>query len=167
MSWAVNCPSCHRQERWQPEGPTVEMEGGQRQPEGHPHLAAWRTVRRSLDGELGPIVGRCSACDQPLVALDSACPETINWTFKTPAGDYQVHKEVLGPSGPIPLDEFDAYMSATYREQPVARPAQTLFTMMVLTLMTVPILLWITTGIIVAIILFNFTSSTQVFVPDF
>lgn len=167
MSWEVHCPSCHRRERWLPDGPLLEQEGGQRQPKGGPELAAWRTIRRSREGELGPVVGRCSACEQPLIATDSACPERAAWTFKTPTGDYTVNGEILGPDGVISAEALETYLSQTYRETVEADPAQTIFTMMVLTFMTVPILLWIVTGIIVATILLNFSASTQVFVPDF
>ena len=167
MSWAVTCPSCHRHERWDSTGHTVEMEGGQRRPHAHPTLAAWRTINRSLRGDCGPVAGRCSACEQPLIAVDEGYPERIQWTFTTPKGEYVAGTELHGPDGQLSLEEFDAYMTMAYPTTSEKNPAQTLFTMTILTFMTVPVLLWVITGIIVATILLNFTSSTQVFVPGF
>jgi hypothetical protein len=167
MSWEVHCPCCLRQERWLPEGPQVEQEGGQRKPADGPELAAWRTIQRARNGELGPVVGRCSGCGQPLVARDPACPEHAAWTFHTPAGEYTVNGEIEGPEGVTTAKALGDYLLETYQESEELTPAQTLFTMTVLSFMTVPILLWIVTGIIVATILLNFSSSTQVFVPDY
>jgi hypothetical protein len=162
----VQCPCCHRSERWKGAARYIELEGGQRQPVGHPHLAAWNTLKRSLSGEIGRVVGACSACGQPLVTAQSVA-NIFSWTFTTTSGDYHVASDVQGPDGHVTLDDFHQKIVAEYYEEEVFEPAQTLFNMTVLGFMTVPIILWVLTGISVALILFNYSASTPVFVPSF
>jgi hypothetical protein len=167
VTLSVECSCCHRQERWNDGDLQVLLEGGQRLPAVHPHLAAWRTLHRSMEGTLGPVLGTCSLCSQPLVAPIGTAQTSIPWTIDTSKGSFLITQEIEGPEGAVSKSDFDSYLNEEYKEIIEFQPGQTLFTMTLLSFMTVPIILWVLTGIAVATILLNFTSSTQVFVPAF
>ena len=162
----VECPCCHRSEHWSGSNHQVDMEGGHRQPAGHPHIAAWNTLRRSLAGEIGRVVGACVACGQPLVTTSNQA-NLYTWTFPMADGEYAVAGGIEGPDGPVSPEAFQQRIMDEFYEEEEFEPAHTLFSMTVLLFMTAPVLLWVVTGIIVAFILFNYSADTQVFVPSF
>lgn len=165
-SMIVHCSCCHRSERWSGSEPVVLLEGGQRKPSQNPHLAAWSTLRRSLSGELGPVVGSCEACGQPLISEDRDA--TIHsWSFTLSDGEYIINGGIKSPSGPMEPEQFHQKMMTQFYEEEEFEPAQTLFSMTVLLLMTAPIILWVLAGITVSMILLNYSSETPVFVPSF
>ena len=76
----VRCICCHRVERWNDGTVTVWTEGGTRRPAGAPVVAAWNTLKRSLQHEIGPVVGKCDACGQPLIGESGMT--WFDWTLE-------------------------------------------------------------------------------------
>ena len=135
----VHCPSCHRRERWDNGQREVESPGGARVPAGHPELAAWRTLRAALQGESAPVVGRCPACDQPMIGEATAVP----WTIHTPEGDLVVDGVLTGPKGKMTVDEANFWVEEQLRERIEVKPGLWLFQASVMSTMLVPIGLWV------------------------
>lgn len=78
----------------------MELAGGARRAAEAPALAAWRILRRSRQGELGPVVAACSRCSQPMVApVGSALPAVEEWRLSTPAGDLVLGERLVLPDG--------------------------------------------------------------------
>jgi hypothetical protein len=124
MNVPVHCPSCHHRAVWWTNDGLIEVVeviqvGGSRQPTTHPTLAAWRTWRASRVGELGPVVGACPACAQPLIADGPGLPAAPPWTLESAAGPFTVSAAaLLGPSGqPV----ADAFVEATLDRELRAR----------------------------------------------
>lgn len=107
----VSCPCCLREERWRGEERVVVTAGGKRRPEGPPELAAWDTALASLRG--GPVVvGRCPACDQPLVAAAPA--RRAPWTVPLPGGPLVVLDRVTADGVELSADEADRRVRAAF-----------------------------------------------------
>ena len=119
----VVCPCCHRSERWTASEHIVELEGGQRQPSRHPHLQAWHTLKRSLAGEIGRVVGACTACGQPLVTDTTTAP-LHQWTFTLNDGDYVVASDISGPNGVVAPEQFHGQMMDTFTKKKSSKPAR-------------------------------------------
>ena len=149
MNTRIHCLSCLRAEDWSGEQRTVVVEGGRRKPAEHPQLAAWNTVKASLRGEIGPVVGPCPACDQPLVA-DGDLP-AHPWTVELPDGPVQVHSADQIPA-------LEPKLKAAFAEK--IRPVEAVFGGAVLTAMTAPVLLWATAFFIVMWFLYNILLGT-------
>ncbi|MBW1879379.1 MAG: hypothetical protein JRI25_07120 [Deltaproteobacteria bacterium] len=113
MSIEVRCPGCHREEEW-PVGETgevvVRLPGGHRRPKEHLVLAAWKTVHRAAGDPYQTVVGRCPACDQPLVSSSSEAP-TFAYVFDLQPGQLVVEGETIhGPAGTMSLDDADRWV---------------------------------------------------------
>lgn len=96
----IRCLTCHHQARWQlgaggPEPIEITQPGGSRQPSVAPELASWRVWARSLRGELGPVVGRCPHCAQPVVTTETQAPWSDPWVLPTPLGEVTVGADQL------------------------------------------------------------------------
>jgi len=88
----------------------VRLPGGHRHPAAHPVLAAWETVRRALEDPQMQVVGRCPACDQPLVS-SSGGATPFTWTFDLPSGLLVVEGDAIcGPEGPMSLEDADRWL---------------------------------------------------------
>ena len=120
----VRCHSCHRIEHWHGDGPAapervdVVVPGGERRPSEPGPLAAWRVLRRARQGALGPVVGACSACDQPLVANDTTFPAMEVWEIPTPAGPLKVGREIVGPDGMVGDEDAERWLETQYPKPP-------------------------------------------------
>lgn len=123
----IRCHCCHRVERWHGEAPPgraapdrveVVVPGGERRPREAAPLTAWRLLRRVRQGELGPVVGACEACGQPLVANDTTFPPMDPWEIATPAGPLLVGREITGPDGPIGEVEAERWLEAQFPKAP-------------------------------------------------
>lgn len=116
----VRCPTCFHRARWSAPDHVdqVLVEGGARRPAGHSSLAAWEVLRRVLDGELGPVIGRCPHCAMPLVAEDEGLPALDAWSLPSPDGTVIVTPEgIRGPDGPLTVDAADAFLRRQLRER--------------------------------------------------
>ena len=111
----VDCGSCHRRERWASGRVDVILPGGQRRPTVHPTWNAWRILKRVRHGDLGPVVGACSACGQPLVASGPALalPE---WMLETPLGNVAVGAELEDPNGTMSEEDVDRFLEGQFRQ---------------------------------------------------
>ena len=134
----VHCPTCLRVERWEDAVQTVVAEGGRRRPSVHPELAAWRTVLASRRGEIGPIVGRCQGCEQPLVGDAGA---SIPWRIVLPEGALHIGDALEGPNGPLPEDLASAQVEAAYAER--TSPGRAAVQGALVASMLAPFLLWL------------------------
>lgn len=105
MSLVVRCLTCHHRARWRdvgaPEPVEVLQTGGSRRPAIPHELAAWRVWARSLRGELGPVVGRCPHCDQPLISEQPDGPSPVSWVLPTPLGEVQIETEQIQLDGEV------------------------------------------------------------------
>lgn len=104
MTAALRCHACLFQAEAQDGGAVgrVLAAGGQRRPSEHPDLAGFRLWVRSLDGQVGPISGRCPACDQPLVREGQGGAASGEWRVTLPAGEFRVGADgAEGPDGPM------------------------------------------------------------------
>lgn len=116
MSAEVSCPSCHHRAVWTEQDgvigvQTVLQEGGARAPTGPPDLTAWHTWRASRASELGPVVGRCPQCAQPLVAESGTLPPADAWTLQAKEHAVVVSQAALTLDGsPAADDVVDALM---------------------------------------------------------
>ena len=124
MSTEVHGPSCHHRARWQASDGGIQVvevlqEGGARQPAGAPALVAWNTWRDSRAGELGPVVGRCPACDQPVVAAGDGLPPSEPWVLQANGGEITVSAASLVGFGGTPAtdEQVDAEMQRRLRER--------------------------------------------------
>lgn len=123
MDGTARCVSCFRTERRRgAEVVEVTMPGGGRQPAIPAELAAWRTLRRVKDGELGPPVAACAACGQPMFAVDGELPPLPRWTFQLPDGAIEVGSD--GRAIDVDDDEADRRIEEQHRpaleEKPTA-----------------------------------------------
>ena len=118
----VRCYVCHRVESWTLDASkellrVVEIEGGARQPREHPHLAAWRVIARGSTEGLGHIVGRCDACDMPLLSSASDL-EATPWSITAPDGVLHIDgTSFTGPQGPLTIPEATSWLEGHYRER--------------------------------------------------
>jgi hypothetical protein len=158
----VRCSVCHRQERWTDDDQVeaVVSEGGARRPSLAPERAAFETWVASLRGELGPIVGSCSACGQPLVAdgsHEAAGPLRVELPSE---GWLEIGSEgVRGPEGPVPLDEALAEVRRAWPSGFVLselRPGLAMFQGGLLTFMLAPFVLWLIGIGVVVLFLSNY-----------
>lgn len=105
MSLIVHCLTCHHRARWKdpgdPEPVEVLQTGGSRRPSVPHELAAWRVWARSLRGDLGPVVGRCPHCEQPLVSEEPGGPSPVSWVLPTPLGEVQIEAEQVRLNGDV------------------------------------------------------------------
>jgi len=62
------------------------------------------------------------------------------WPIELPEGALQIDTEIRGPDGPVPL--ADAHARILKAHKPPLEPGQAMFSGMLLTTMTVPVLLW-------------------------
>jgi hypothetical protein len=119
----VVCATCHREERWTSEGagppslPRVEVmaEGGVRRPAVHPQWERGKTALSSFTGEIGPVVGVCEGCGQLLVGDDRAWPR-MEVRIDSERGPLLVGEQVRTASGPIGVEEAQAWLRAQFRE---------------------------------------------------
>ena len=121
----------------------VEVNGGQRKPAEAPELAAWRLLHDAITGAGHTVVGVCDGCRQPLLS-DQPGIAAIVWTIQTPRGPLQIDNAVRSPDGPMATEEADVLIQATYAER--VQPGQAVFSGMLLTIMTLPLLLWLGAG---------------------
>lgn len=145
----VRCASCFRTERWVRDSVKalcleVVIEGGDRRPAVAPPLAAWRTLRRSRAGEIGPVVGRCPACGQPMIASDTSIPSLDTWDLETPGGTVRVGAAIVGPDGPMTDDDAEAFMNRQYPTRWLTDPpSRVAMQLLILPLLVVPMIVWI------------------------
>ncbi len=161
----VRCPSCHRQERWQGGTREVVVEGGSRRPAGHPHLVAWNTLRAAIRGESGPVVGSCPGCEQPLVALGGDLPWAM-WTLTTPTGTVVVREGKL-PLGST-VDQLDAQLTEAWGERfrlGEVRPGLALFQGGLMTLMLVPLVVWVMAALVVSLMIYTIATDPTQAIP--
>lgn len=119
----VQCPTCHREERWTIEaGGEVRVEvvvaGGGRQPAVDPQWARGRTALAAQAGETGPVAGVCEGCGQLLVAETGEPLEglpTQRVRIDTPQGRLVVAETVQGPDGPMDRAAAEAWLEAQYK----------------------------------------------------
>lgn len=107
MTVAVRCVTCLYEGRWTAEQGEVEVinAGGQRQAAEAPDLAGFRVWARSLGGELGPVVGCCAGCGQPLVADGPGLPQGQPWVARTGRGTFEIGPDgASGPGGSMTVD---------------------------------------------------------------
>jgi hypothetical protein len=128
MSIEVRCPGCHREEEW-PAGKTgevvVRLQGGHRCPPEPPNLAAWETLHRTAADGGRTVVGRCPACDQPLVSPAPDAPH-FDYVLDLPLGELVVGgEEIRGPGGPMSLEDADRWVRGQL-PPPAPRDAGTL-----------------------------------------
>ena len=153
----VQCTTCIRTELWDGEQKTVVEPGGKRRPYGDPRLAAWITLKASSNGEIGPIVGRCDACDQPMAADGEAAP--IVWTLELPDGTLEVVGTQITEAGaPVDPKQADKRIRRHFGEP--LEPGKALFSTAVLGVMIGPLLLWATTFFMVFWFLYNVMRGT-------
>jgi len=152
MITEVHCPSCHHRARWDLGGEAPAalqelIEGGSRQPPVPSALATWRIWMRSLRGEIGPVVGGCPRCGQPVVADDRAAPASPPWTLPTPIGQVVIGADGATLDGvSTPVDTIDAKLEAALG--PRLRPSdilaiRNLFGLAFLTILGTVALLWV------------------------
>jgi len=135
----VECPSCHRLEEWQTDERTVCIEGGSRQPVGHPVLAAWKTLLSARShGQV--VVARCP-CGQPMLASTGTA---IPWTLHTVEGEFQVDGTAQsGPNGPLSDSELSTLLEKRYGWKLELKPFQALFTSTMMLSILAPAILWV------------------------
>lgn len=127
--------------------------GGHRKPEVHPELAAWEVVKAALAGDGPPVVGRCDACGQPMLA-DQAPVPVARWEVQLPHGRILVEGEALTQDGaPTTVEAVSAKVDTAYRER--FQPGQAVFSGTLLTVMSVPMVLWGIALFVVLWFLFN------------
>jgi hypothetical protein len=156
----VTCPCCHHAEAWTDEGKTLLMEGGLRTPSPHPTLAAWRTIRRAWEGELGSLVGPCPECAQPMFAEASKAWKP--WPLHLPDGRIltATEKGVADREEIVDLEGIDALLENTWGETWLPRQVrvgQAAFEGGLLTMMLFPLLAWCVAVGSVLIYLLNFS----------
>lgn len=116
----VHCPTCFHRALWSSPDQVDEVlvEGGARRASGHPSLAAWDVLRKVLDEDLGPVVGRCPHCAMPLIADGEGLPPLASWSLPSPKGTVLVTPEgIQGPDGPLTVDAADAFLRDQLRER--------------------------------------------------
>lgn len=103
MDGTARCLTCFRVEEWRGGALVgVPQPGGGRRAPVDANLAAWRTLRRVRAGELGPPVGKCPACEQPMFADRGATLAPVGrWAIAMPDAPVWV-----GPDGRV-LDGDD------------------------------------------------------------
>lgn len=117
MEIEVVCAGCMRTERWRDgrDARQVEIvqEGGQRRVDGSPVLARARTALASARGEVGAVVGVCSACGQLLVQRAGPAARPIAVRLDTADGAVVVEGPVIaGPVGAMSADDAETFLVA-------------------------------------------------------
>lgn len=131
----------------------VRKPGGQRRPDPPAERVAWRVLLRSRRGEIGPVVGACEGCGQPMVADDRSATHGL-WRIRIPDGDVVVAEQIRGPSGEVWSDDEAHQRIEAALHEPI-RPIERLFEGALLTTMAVPILLWMSAVVMVFWFLLN------------
>ncbi|MEQ1572123.1 MAG: hypothetical protein ABMA64_41225 [Myxococcota bacterium] len=157
----VACATCHRRERWEADGSVgVVTPGGSRRAPV-PARAEIAALARAARGETGPVVGRCSACGQPLVSEGGGAAAA--WEIDLPGtrlrfgSDGSIHDE----RGPVTLADAEAAVDRlSPREEPLDRPGFGWFQGAVLGLMLTPVAVWVFSVVFVSVFLYRFPVPT-------
>lgn len=138
----VRCPTCHRRETWSGPDDTVQQPGGSRRPSEHPEIVAWKILKRSRAGELGPMVGPCPVCGLPMVGDPGAPTPSLAWTLNLPDGPVRVEHDAL--HGAPDEAALEARLEKAYGWKLEIKPGAFLFQTFVISASAIPIfLLWV------------------------
>lgn len=157
----VRCRGCFRVEEWVGDEVTVVSPGGGRRILA-PERAAFATLVASHRKELGPVVGGCSACGQPLVADASEARRPSSWTIAAKdgaltvdeAGEWRVGAERL-PEGAARAWVERRFPAAEREDRGRLSAVQALM----LFLMVTPVLVWMFSVVFVSMFLYRFPES--------
>jgi hypothetical protein len=159
----VSCPCCFRRESWSVTTPRtiqVHTKGGQRPPSPEHPLAVLEILLDTREHPGQHIVGRCPACDSPLISTEEGIPALDGWTLSTPAGDFEIGDQILGPDGSLSEEEILGQFQHQYRRRWSINIGQSLFTTMLLSSMVVPAFFVFGAFLSVGIFLMYFTNPT-------
>ncbi|MFT4624787.1 MAG: hypothetical protein ACI8PZ_003450 [Myxococcota bacterium] len=151
-------------EQWESGERVVQVEGGSRRPAVHPDLAAWHTVRGALAGDTGAVVAECPACAQPMVADEGG--QWLDWPLQTPDGAVMIRAGTLPANHSIAA--LDSALDAAWAERfdlRAVRPGRALFQGGLLTLILVPIALWVIAVGVVSLFLFSAVTDPEGTIP--
>ena len=135
----VTCPCCLRREERTARGTTV-IQAGARRP-ADPAREAWSVVSRSLAGELGPVVGPCPTCGQPLVGEAGADPGAVEIALGEITLAVGADGTLRGPAGVLTVAEADALVEAAAPHHTKPRLLE-LFQVSLLSFLVVPLVMW-------------------------
>ena len=138
----VHCPHCFRRESWSTTAPRtiqVHTEGGQRRVTQEHPLLILEILLSVLEHPQQHIVGRCPACDSPLISTSASLPTLPTWTLSLPDGDYDIGAQLTGPNGTLTKDEILNLFTQHYRKKWWSiQVGQSLFTTFLISSMAVP-----------------------------
>ena len=151
----THCSTCHRTERWAPDGTqVVVMEGGRRRPAEPVYRATWATLRDWKTGGAA-VVGTCDCCAQPMVSTTPGATPVTGWTLTLPKhtitiGEWLSITPTDGTPERVTIDAVDALVGTRNTAQSVRSfigPLSTLpFLAFTGTLVLMMVLLWLFTG---------------------
>ncbi len=139
----VRCPTCLRMERWNAHSrESVVQQGGNRQPQVHRSLAAWRILYAAHRGQTGPVVGLCSMCELPVVADDGGPEPMGRLELDVPGGTAVITDTVQLPQGSLDWTAANDWFEAQFRSSIEVRPVGWALEAAMMSAASLPIAAW-------------------------